>query len=896
MELKWEDLHYGGTVGFPRDLYDKYSLAPTMKELCAIAQIRSPVKAEVKPEPKVENVHNKPDCNPSVELEKTTTHAKQVLPEPKVPFPRLSSMTFKEQVLYMRWLKQQLSLDTIPDVNFSQLQERVNNETSEFMKYLQDVAKIFADEYNYMSKGAARYSEECLRASLEMVKNYPQLYLIHEMTSITGGKFNPGLSLYLEKQLLTLGNVMMVALPSKKLPKNVQLAEDFEPVSSETPPVKKSSWMHTSISNDLNAEKLYARYEPHVCMTSQAFHRLLNNHGPEYSEQWEIPVWVKMTTGKDPKKEVYIDSPLVETEMTVREKIRLFHEESIKLALRRPFPKNVLELLLDRSTSDSTVALPQGERPRVEESQRSVISFANDSIDSDVDLTDLETFGESTAKSLKEPNPSGSAVKSALAAVKSPPQEGPLPRKRLKGEPPVECPSDRSASGDSDEERLVIDAPPSPRSSSSETARPKPPSTSATKEPAPPPDSALHAPSSRSSDGVPDPLNPPASDTPRSPSPEPSGRAGSSDASPAAGEKAKRAGRRAAPRAPQDCDQLGQILRMQSALLKPSPSPAQDPVPSPPRGATPGSSAHPAQGHSQSLVKTCVSSYLEANQGPVQGASVCSASAAPSPDNNQTTAERKKLLSEELMLSEEDKLDYACPEEGNLLYRLYSLKDVLLMVRSSVPLARWKMNENVSEVLPVHFLPKLQYQLCYGIERLTKSEVCQLWAERLLHSSTVSYIGHIDPLTSMLFKTEELSPEKMAKASCGFVPARPLNILHHLIKKVSGLQEGRYLLCHKAGESFVTILKACEGTSTTRATYDLHQAHAHLPQAPPHAPIPWVPLDPTHMLPYHIKYNRVPCTFPPRPAFQANRTRPVVTRTKRAKVVGVGRAHVRGPD
>lgn len=45
------------------------------------------------------------------------------------------------------------------------------------------------------------------------------------------------------------------------------------------------------------------------------------------------------------------------------------------------------------------------------------------------------------------------------------------------------------------------------------------------------------------------------------------------------------------------------------------------------------------------------------------------------------------------------------------------------------------------QAVPVHVLPKLEYQLCYGVESLTHTEACQLWAEQQLHSSTVSLIG-----------------------------------------------------------------------------------------------------------------------------------------------------------
>lgn len=45
------------------------------------------------------------------------------------------------------------------------------------------------------------------------------------------------------------------------------------------------------------------------------------------------------------------------------------------------------------------------------------------------------------------------------------------------------------------------------------------------------------------------------------------------------------------------------------------------------------------------------------------------------------------LLSEDLQAGAEDEQDYDAPKEGNLIYKLYSLHDLLLMVRSSVALS-----------------------------------------------------------------------------------------------------------------------------------------------------------------------------------------------------------------
>lgn len=107
-----------------------------------------------------------------------------------------------------------------------------------FNSYLQDVARMCADDYNFISQGAMQYSEvlilhqlhlslalcglvhkqwntnpncfffvvfkEFLRSCLECIRTLPQFYQIHELTSLTGGTFDPGLALTFEKQLLNM--------------------------------------------------------------------------------------------------------------------------------------------------------------------------------------------------------------------------------------------------------------------------------------------------------------------------------------------------------------------------------------------------------------------------------------------------------------------------------------------------------------------------------------------------------------------------------------------------------------------------------------------------------------------------------------------------------------------
>ena len=58
-------------------------------------------------------------------------------------------------------------------------------------------------------------------------------------------------------------------------------------------------------------------------------------------------------TGSSQRKSVYVDSPLLKTEMTVRERSHIYHEESLKLSIKKNGSKNVFHLMTE---------LPEGEQ------------------------------------------------------------------------------------------------------------------------------------------------------------------------------------------------------------------------------------------------------------------------------------------------------------------------------------------------------------------------------------------------------------------------------------------------------------------------------------------------------------------------------------------------------
>uniref|UniRef100_A0A3P8XEL9 Little elongation complex subunit 2 C-terminal domain-containing protein n=1 Tax=Esox lucius TaxID=8010 RepID=A0A3P8XEL9_ESOLU len=835
---------------FNKDLYDKFSLAPTIKELWHRTaelpstqiqkhRIETRDKSGCSGEPSVDSEDEDSDSkygHPPVGFaipSQNPSQTAEAFPEPRLPYPCVSSLTRNEQRTYLNVL-------TMTGTNYKRLSNFTLispyfNLKSEFMRYLQDVARLCPDDYKYISQGAALYSEEYLKVCLDQIKSCPHFYQIHEMTSLTGGTFSSSLQLNFEKQLLA----MVLITDHKVVPNEAQLEWDYQIVSSHTPPAKKAKLSHTAVSTDSNAEMLSSRYEPHVVLCRESLVRLLDNHGPDFMDPWEIPVVIKtnVVKGSSHSKTVYLDPPLLQTQMSVRERSRLFHEESIKLSINKTGTKSVFHVM-----TESTI--PPSWNTGFD--YTSVLDFG-------LDLTDLETFGETTlspkrlkTQKLQKDATSQPKAKSQqtcrISSIQEKEEEEEeqeveeeaVPSDVAEGEEPgesglgvVQSPagnllavpkrlrhnsqeSEELISGqgsgqglgsfsgaDSEDERLVIDDPLSPANSTRAPHTTKP----LTK--LPNLDTQLNLPGER------------------------------------VARKAK---------VPGSCDQLGQILAMQKAMLKPSHTSLS------PRGPSwPNSNP-------QSLVKPCVSSYLESTQD------VETHVHAPigfAPINNDKTAQQKRLLSEDLLVGAEDEGDYTPPEEGNLLYKLYSLQDLLLLVRSHVSLAHTRNMGTGNKAVPVHILSKMEYQLSYGVESLTNTEACQLWAEKLLHSSTVSYIGHINAHTSKLALLWKLPADWKPSASCDFRPAKSLNILHHLLKMMTGLSEGHYLIGHKAGEPFVTIFKAVEGRRVVRGVYDLQQTHSRVPSIPDIGPSSWVPLDPAVVLPFHQKHGRPPCIFPP---------------------------------
>ncbi|XP_063268691.1 little elongation complex subunit 2 isoform X2 [Prinia subflava] len=1032
----------GQEVFFSHELYEKYSLSPSLSELWHLSNREAKKNAEAL----ANSSENRQTCSvqaaESLEVQAQSPAEAHPLPEPRLPYPFTSCLTEKEQKTYLYLMTkfskkrnhfQVTAASQREFFTYMQMKEVVSNEIAEFMKFAQNAAKSCAQDYDAISEDARRYTEELLHACIGQVQKYPEFYTLQEIMSIMGGKFHTQLTFKLEKNLLAMGTARRGNTDFPSMP--VQLPTDYSTVTSIITPEKKAHVLHNDISSDSNAEKLALKYCPQVVLSSQALFTLLNNHGLNYKEQWEIPVCVKMipVAGSKPAKIVYVDPPLLRKEMTVRERNQIFHEIPMDFLATKTSYVSISDISMDKPAEDS---LLQWDVCSGTYQCRTVPPPDDTGMDFDGDVTELETFGattkrsrackmestcaaaDNTAKILshgpkmggnnssainngdeEEKNTLSEQEGSACASMQLPSSDGipcfspqehspessqsveaglsraqdnetnPLPvagssekepdagqvimtKEVLDNETnplPVAGSSEKEpdaaqvimtkevldnetnplpAAGSSEKEpdagqvimtKEVLDNetnPLSPAGSSEKEAgaaqvimtkevldnetNPLSPAGSSEKEagaaqvimtkevldnetnPLSVAGSSEKEPDAAqiketytsfcSSDtdeerlvidtecettasgkpAVPASVSCTSAETPGSPPPSQC----PTDCSGAMGQR-KKASKKPPRKSSKELDPVGQILKMQTELLKSPSQKAPEPVVS-----CDNPSAVPAQ--LPQSPKALVTSSTE----PV-----------PAPASNPSSSSRntwtwlfegvpKRKLPSELELLEEDPSEYQAPEEGNVVYKLFSLNDLLLLVRCSVqkvkPLPQYQKRKKAQKLTPMFLLPKLEYQAYYGVEALTESEVCQLWTQSLLHSECSFCVGHIDAFTSKLIMLEKISPQNLREKLGLIKPANSLNILHHVLKKVSDLEEGSYLLTHAAGDSSVAIYRSSLAKST-RSCYNLHKAHCHLPAVPATLSVPWVPLEPSLPLPYHISHGRVPCTFPPAP-------------------------------
>lgn len=922
--LNWDVASKNGLkTFFSRENYKVHSMAPSLKELCNLSNRRIGENLNAS----ANSVENEPAVSSATQAKENvkTTVGMVLLPKPRVPYPRFSRFSQREQRSYVDLLvkyskisanSKAVGINKNDFLQYLDMKNHVNEEVTEFLKFLQNSAKKCAQDYNMLSDDARLFTEQILKACIDQVKKYPEFYTLHEVTSLMGFfPFRTEMGLKLEKTLLALGTVKFVKTVFPSMPAKLQLSKDN--ISAIETPEQTAAAMHYDISKDPNAEKLVSRYHPQIVLTSQSLFALLNNHGPDYKEQWEIPVCIQLipVAGSKPVKVIYVNSPLPQKKMTMRERNQIFHEVPLKFMMSKNTSFPISAVFMDKPED----CMPEMDMSHEVNDCRKIETLENLDLDFDDDVTELETFGVTTTKPSKSPSPANTSsvanmpdaprARSAATTPVAPTAPvdisahsrslaqilmeqlqkekqlvtgmdgGPEECKNKGDEGVVPCAekvsdnSEKPLVQDGDlqtsdalqlgscvemetsnkndmaadtvcaDERLNILE--STDNSKEKTVTSEAEKTedvilchSDTDEDCLIIDTECQKNSTGKTADVGSNLN----SKPASPNSSSGQASVGNQTNPTCSPEESCILKKPIKRVYKKFDPVGEILKMQDELLKPV---------------------------SRKIPELPLMNTENTKQPPVSEQPSAPSDATTWPKTAWTSAFQKPKgrLPYELQDYVEDTSEYVAPQEGNFVYKLFSLQDLLLLVRCSVQRIetrpRSKKRKKIRRQVPVYVLPKVEYQACYGAEALTESELCRLWTESLLHSNSSFYVGHIDAFTSKLFLLEEITSEELKEKISALKISSLFNILQHILKKLTSLQEGSYLLSHAAEDSSLLIYKTSDG-KLTRTAYNLHKTHCTLPAVPSSLSVPWVPLDPNLLLPYHIHHGRIPCTFPPK--------------------------------
>ncbi|XP_041367418.1 little elongation complex subunit 2-like [Gigantopelta aegis] len=203
---------------------------------------------------------------------------------------------------------------------------------------------------------------------------------------------------------------------------------------------------------------------------------------------------------------------------------------------------------------------------------------------------------------------------------------------------------------------------------------------------------------------------------------------------------------------------------------------------------------------------------------------------------------------------------YKQPEHKKISYNLWDFSGLRVLTRAS---SHGTLREYPNKLYPVSIVPKLEYQAKFGVEQITQSEMSRDWVSCLIKPNTHLIRGRINAQTSEIIMLEDLDISKVLQPSIPFNPQEFLCFLHGLFLHLKRLPVGNYLLTHSKGESYINILNSIDAHN--RGSYDLHFDHkVFISSDSPKAAVPWIPIDPTVILPFHKKHGRVPATFEPK--------------------------------
>ncbi|CAL1538744.1 unnamed protein product [Lymnaea stagnalis] len=796
----------------------------------------------------------------------------------KAPAFKQSDLTREEHAQYLKLYKKYLgaySQGGLPSVLgsqqmkelavFEQLQKRVLREQAEFQDYLKKNAERNPKFYQFLREPARNYSTSRIGA-YRLKKEYANLYSSSLCDKISLSPGSGCTQMTHQQTLLEVGVPPLINLPSipkgkplTKIPHNMKKIDALFPKFTKKKP--HGFIHHDPVSYDVNAKVLVVKHSIQVVMSSSVVSCLFNNQEPSYNHAWNIPVTVEecRSNGKV-SKVVYLDKPLFEDDLRVRDYNAIFHKYALRAfvsRVRRQHKRAVTKQGFEH-TQHQRVSDPVDE--------------PFDMFDSSV--TNLETFGTSGTSAKKFPcdktlpacrtlktqsreavkelnqsnvNPLSPTFAGQLTQpAKSPAQKSLIDRMDMtKRRSRLLMKEDLSSSSSATslEEELVLKGSPRTRQQAKLLQTNTSPGWN---------DKSLH--------GL-----PAENDTTITEAPIDTALAETANfLSPTQGDhkflnRTRGSARKCVAEAVQPhCENVhsedvtesnknesGSLsshdgANITSALL--DMSGPLSPATSPPSSPQPNTTDAVNQ-----VIREIPSSPVLDGPREIPPVRIIPLS----PNMSAVGSGAKDQL-------QEDPTDFVQPLEdcSSLHYNLWSLGDKKVLIRSSCH----GIIKDHKKPRAIYLFPKLEYQPIYGLEQVTVNEMVKNWTSCYIRQNTNLLRARINAFTSEILMYEEMEPHKILQPSLNFKPQNAFKFLDNLLNHLIRLECGKYLLSHDAGADYCGVKQM-----SVVSDYQTQRPHnSSRKRRAVDETIPWIPIDPTLLLPLHEEKNRIPATFMPK--------------------------------
>ncbi|KAK6165613.1 hypothetical protein SNE40_022510 [Patella caerulea] len=197
------------------------------------------------------------------------------------------------------------------------------------------------------------------------------------------------------------------------------------------------------------------------------------------------------------------------------------------------------------------------------------------------------------------------------------------------------------------------------------------------------------------------------------------------------------------------------------------------------------------------------------------------------------------------------------PIDGQIAYSLWKFTGLSMIIRTS----SHGMVRDACQNYQGHIVPKVEYQVKYGLEQVSLEEASNAWISCYVKPYSRLIRGRVGAASSELYMLENLDLNQILLQANHFNPVAALCSLHNIFMKLYNLEEGSYLLYHESGSPNCQVKQPTDGNK--RGTYDLHFSHLGPSEIDTKNHGIWYPIDTNIILPHHRKNGRIPATFEP---------------------------------